>query len=242
MTRIILIVLSLSCSYLSIAQINLKKVLQERDADTLKKYYENADEKRGYSSLWRLYREVIAGYSEGKVYFYDDKTERSFDIDFLSYRSAIFYWTITEYAFDNHTNASKTYGIDSFCDPTKFANFETNFATIYKVPLVRTDLFKILTYSLDGCGPLPKECYEMQKMVSTNDTASLQKWLRSANAEKQLYAIAESIALKKNYHHIDPETQRIIMVIGKKSGITSTCNGCLMYHTPIAKIVKDLIK
>lgn len=65
-------------------------------------------------------------------------------------------------------------------------------------------------------------------------------WLKSANTEKQLYAIKGLKILAKTGYSTTDEENNLIKLVRQKEGIVNTCSGCIYSSDSIKNIVAEL--
>jgi hypothetical protein len=89
-------------------------------------------------------------------------------------------------------------------------------------------------------GQDPKYREELNVLIENKDKKALLKWLSSATAELQLYAIDGILALSKKGVRFKAETYELIKFISQKEGNVYTCSGCIHWDRPIKEIVKNI--
>ncbi|MCB9263349.1 MAG: hypothetical protein H6607_13335 [Flavobacteriales bacterium] len=123
------------------------------------------------------------------------------------------------------------------------AVFKTKFDSIYHSPLNFDELFVTNIRFGKKCGINgidPDHRLKMEKLVTSKDTATLIKWLKSATAEIQLYALEGILTLESQGMIFDQKVQNIVELIKNKQGTAFTCGGCIHYNDSISHLVEDI--
>jgi hypothetical protein len=83
---------------------------------------------------------------------------------------------------------------------------------------------------------------KLNKLIATNNKKEISKWMKSATAELQLYAIEGIYALEKKGVQFDPSVLALLPIIEKKEGTVHTCAGCVSHNKPIQETVNEIRK
>lgn len=124
-----------------------------------------------------------------------DYTIHNYQITFLSTEKSIFYYVFDKsYGKEIGDNKWESFYtlIDSFNNQSEYHNFQTAFSEGYKTELNEKELFETSIVYGGGCGITgqPTEYQlKLDSLLKNNDIPAIRTWLKSANSEKQLYAI-----------------------------------------------------
>jgi len=231
------VVLTMFLSNTALAQSKLKQTLNTGSVAAWKTFLSGSN-----VSLQgrKVYREIIPGYFEESVEIREDTgRNRSVDqhINLLIHEGHIIAWAINRPTIVRH-QAENT---DSFISNKDFNLFKNAFKTKYKVEFNKQYLFENTVFSLNLCGNDGGETVEYQQLemiMQHKNVSVLQTWLRSANVEKQLYAIYAFDQYEQMKIPIDDETSVIINYVRHKDGNINSCSGCLFSSRKIADAFK----
>jgi hypothetical protein len=231
MNKLPLVLILLITTYTCAAQSRVKEKLRSGNVTILNNFLRNRD----LNISEKRYREIIPEYFE-ECFRLEDKTEqRVTDIDLIVHGNQIVCWYLNKPLLRDYPNS-----VDSFFDQKAFHPFELAFLKKYHRPIYKNDLFVRSLFSTDFCGTsgnYTREMEAVEEIISLNDTTLLEKWLRSANVEKQLYAVYGLSKLHQKHISINPESLDLIDYISHKEGNTWSCRGC---HTSNPTIIEAL--
>lgn len=236
---------------------DIKRLLQEKNFQSFKPYVDSGysnPPKSNVTARWELLREVMPGYQEGVVEIEENTPAKdgtggnrinTYHINLLTNGKGIFYYEfkIKEYKKIDDDNWESYYSsLDSFNAINVYTGFENIFRQTYGVNLVKDDLFQTIVYG-GGCGiaGTPTEYQEiLDSYLRNNDINSIHRWLKSANTEKQLYALQGLKILQKKGHTQTSDDKRIIKLIKQKEGTVNTCAGCIYSSETIKNVIAEI--
>ena len=246
---IISIFISSSLSGQSIPEI--QSILREKKFQPFKKYIDSAD-KRDNSIRWETLREIVGDNQEGVIKIELLKKVVSignvdnYTIKLLADSNTIFFYEIIKWNFKRIKDLeylSYPVELSIYKDSILYQAFENNFREIYKQQIDKNDLFNTSIVYGSSCG-LTGEPTEYQNKLDSllldKNIISIMSWLKSPNAEKQLYAFQGLRVMDKNGYDITPEQSRLMNIISKKKGMVNVCGGCLFSSDTIKNVVSDI--
>src|SRR6185436_7252537 len=183
-------------------------------------------------------REIIPGFSESVVEVLSNRPDLvPCRINLLSKNDVIFFYEIV--------NISGELFIEQYKNVTVFDQFEGKFEYMYGAPIDTADLF--LTHIRYGhhcglAGRNPEPCEQMINFVDHRDILSLRRWLRSANAEKELYGARGLRLLTESGYLLTTDETRIFRILQEKKGNVRTCSGCTYWGDPIADVATEIVE
>jgi hypothetical protein len=181
-------------------------------------------------------REIIPKFQETVVDVFADQPEFvSYRINLLSNDDLVFFYEIR-----NKPNDST---IKQYKNVPVFEQFESKFEEIYGARMNYADLFLTDILFGDHCGIIgrsPGECEQMISYVDHRDILSLGRWLRSANAEKQMYGARGIRLLEKKGYMLTTDELRIFKILQEKKGNIHTCSGCSYMGLPIDFVASEI--
>lgn len=240
---------ALHCPGQTMAEI--KSLLSQRNPAAFKAFIDSCQSNSGHSNViarWEYLRDIMPGFQEGIVYIeesapFNDGTGgneiKSYRINLLSSGSTIFYYTFHLTGHQNDDDQSK---IDSFVDNKLYFEFESVFRQTYNADLLKKDLFQTIVYGSDcGIAATPTE-YQvlLNSFLKDRDVKSIDAWLKSANTEKQLYALKGLNLLKNTGYTPTIEESKLQALIRRKKGTVSTCSGCIFSSDSLEHVLSEV--
>ncbi len=219
----------------------LKSLLQEGDYLTFRKQLKTISE-----YTWEvLPRTVVSDYKEELIHLTDTKGTyyRHFKIYLLSTDKKIIYYKLCQLVYVGENSEENEKIIDEKTDTSSYKAFLNSFQQTYQTPPAAEDLFSASIVYGDYCGLagiMPPYRAALNKMIQQKEISELRKWLKSANAEKQLYALEAYKQLIEQDYSISEEELRVITVLAQKKGFVNTCGGCSRLPLPFEKIYADI--
>jgi hypothetical protein len=135
--------------------------------------------------------------------------------------------------------------LSSYRNDTVLLNLKNDFNRFYSNDLNEGDLFEnSITYG-SRCGAGASKVFyrnQLDSIVLQRDAAILTKWLTSANAEKQVYAVDGLYQLKKLGYAFTDEQKRFIQYIKNKKGNIRVCMGCNEFKASIYETIEIIQK
>lgn len=236
-------------------QNDVKKVLATKDFVALKKYTDNLSNKENQINLhWAYLRDLTTDFQEG-VFIFDksvpdvDDPETSsvhtFRVNLVTTKTNIVYYELSEKKYKSVGNDWQPYyeTIDSFKNDIAFGEFETSFKNIYQLELNEKDLFMTDFIFGSNCGiagTSPEGRAQMDEWVQSNNKTEILKWLKSANAEKQVYAVEGLNQLKNAGTTLTEDEIMMINCVCDKNGTIYVCSGCIHSKQDIRSATKHL--
>lgn len=211
----------------------LRQTLKTGRLENIRKYLSSTVETNkcwsGGGQYIRFHREILPGYFETMVDIFScsqlnsgSEDVRFYRLNILSKDSIIFYYALEHYYLDSILWEST--------DRKLMHLFTRAFFDFYETPLQTEDLFndKFTVGTICGIDGEPTELYEMvTDFVNKRDTQTLQRWLRSANTELQLYAVIGFIELYNSGFIPDITTTALLNYVLNKQGNLDCCVGCI---------------
>jgi hypothetical protein len=215
----------------------MKQLLVHKDFDTLDQYVTTNRESR-----WKTSREIVGKYQEGVIEFnhYESsgsrpgRPYRTYRVFVLTAGKRIFYYRLFELG-------DRT--ISEYKDSQEYNNFQSTFKQVYNTPLSESDLFATSIVYGAGCGIAgvdPEYKMLLDTLIVNRRVDVLRKWLTSADAEKQLYAIRGYRVLTRLGHELTREEARVLTMVRKKKGNVYTCSGCAYWASPFQQEVSKI--
>ena len=133
---------------------------------------------------------------------------------------------------------------DSFTNLVMLDSLKSSFKRTYNVALREDDLNadeNIVGFGCGYSGEAPELMLQLINILDKKDYEEVDSWLRSANIEKQVYAIIALYNLKKSGRKLTEEQKRLIEVIKSKRGKVKVCRGCSKSNDNIGDIVKKVL-
>ncbi|HSC40055.1 MAG TPA: hypothetical protein VLD19_19360, partial [Chitinophagaceae bacterium] len=165
---------------------------------------------------WKSLRDIVPGYS----------------FDEIKYRKGLTGQWVPD-----------TVTIDKWRDKRKYTGFETTFRQVYRDTLNHRELFLtsiVYGISCGAGGAVPEYMQLLEGLLRKNDVAAIRQWLKSPNAEKQLYAVYGYRALRRRGYIPTQEENRLFAIIQQKQGSVSSCSGCTSSGKTFQEMVADI--
>lgn len=213
-----LILLFSTLSSLGQTEQTLQSLVSKKNFQNLQAFVDSAADQsnRGIADIqWSLKRDLLPGYQEAvvKLHLSTGSTDhRHFRIKLLATDTDIFYYEFT---------GSGKEADQPFIDKQAYQQFEKAFLAAYYAPLNKDDLFQNITFGA-GCGiagTMPDHMLQLVFHLQNDDGDAVLSWLRSANTEKQLYALQGMKAMQLNGYDLTDEDRAVIKTIKKKKEI-----------------------
>lgn len=232
----------------------IKELLKDKEFVPLNSYI-TKPQKSNVAFGWEILRYIVEGYQEGIIKIEEnvpanDGTGGSYINNYRVYllanKDKVFYYKFIKTVYkntgsDNWEKTEET--IDSLTDKTEYALFKNSFRQTYGDTFDHNDLF--LTSIVYGAhcgfaGTNPEYMEKLNFLLLNNGVAEIRQWLKSANAEKQLYAIRGYRILINQGYAMTNEEKRIIHVVEQKKGTVSTCSGCFFMNETFQNVVSKI--
>jgi hypothetical protein len=246
-------IMILSSSNLTAQSLSeLKAVLSNNSLSRLDSYIISSDSNHLKISSWVFLREIAPDYFEGvaKLYVYIPPKQRDpagnnymlYKLSLISHQDSIVYYKIEEQqTIQNSKPSTIVYNPVLLFDKKQMAGLDSSFTKTYHALLDRKELFIDTIAYGNYCGlvtTITPQRSTINRLVKQKNSRALQKWLRSSNTEKQVYAVDGFLQLKKRGFKIGTEIEQLINYIIKKSGTIQTCGGCIQGAEAISEAIK----
>lgn len=229
---------------------DILKILITKDFVEFKKHADSLSKIHiGHRAEWKSLRDLSDEFQEA-VFIFEEKVPEindpsllktySFRINIISSSSKIIYYNLSEQKYNKHNFFWVT--IDSYKNDTSFEHLKLTFKNIFKSDLYEKDLFVIDFIYGSNCGlerENPKGRIQIDKWVKQKNKNALLKWLKSANTEKQVYAIDGLYQMKSK---LRDEEIKIVKFICSKKGKMYVCNGCVHSRQLISYVTNKIIQ
>lgn len=217
--------------------------------------YINKPQKSNVDFNWEMLRTVVGDYQEGIVRIEENVPSNdgtggnninNYRIYLLSTKDRIFYYKFINTVYKNKgadqwERNEET--IDSFRDDVEYLSFENWFKQTYGDTLNNYDLFLTSIVYGSHCGFAgvnPEYMEQLNLLLLDKNVDVVRQWLKSANAEKQLYALKGYRILVKQGYTLTNEEKRIISIVEQKTGTVSTCRGCTYMDENFQDVVSEI--
>jgi hypothetical protein len=87
-----------------------------------------------------------------------------------------------------------------------------------------------------------RERMQLNDFVTKKDQNSILKWLKSANTEKQVYAVEGILKLKESGIKLSKSDLEIIKFIINKKGTMNVCHGCMYSSKEVREVTERIYK
>jgi hypothetical protein len=229
----------------------LRELLAQRNFPAFENYANGmVKDKSGRPALWLANRELIPNYSEAVFSFEelikDTSTMKTgvlhTNINLLVSGERIIYYAIWQRKDGVLRDTINDIYLcrDTFVDWPQYDSLKIKFKLWMGGEFRHTDLFNYnyVFGKLCGNGMTPPGFNAMEQMVQERDKNGLLAWLRSANTEKQLYAIDGLLQLHNMGMKESEDERRVMLFICNKKGSVRVCQGCV-YSTPKITVVAN---
>lgn len=167
-----------------------------------------------------------------------------FRVTIIATNETIAYYELSEEKYKKAGDGWESYYdlIDKFEDRKLLDSLQKSFKRIFQADLNKSELF--ITDFVYGrhCGNAgvdPEGRQQIDEWVAKRDKSQLLKWLRSANVEKQVYAIDGLLQLKKVGLKLTAAERSIIKFVLNKKGSVYVCGGCMYYRQGISSMMNE---
>ena len=218
----------------------IKQLLKDKHFVALDSYIEKY-QKSNVDFGWETLRTIVGDYQEGIIKIEEnvpanDGTGGNFINNYRVYILAtsdkIFFYRFIKTFYINKGAEEwekNEETIDSLKDGVEYTAFENSFQQTYGEALNPNDLFLTSIVYGSHCGIAgvnPEFMEQLNVLLQNKNVDVIRQWLKSANAEKQLYALrGYRILINQGYNLTDDE-KRILPIVEQKKGTVSTCSGC----------------
>jgi len=232
----------------------IKQLLKEKNFAPLNSYIDKS-QKSNVDFSWETLRTIVGDYQEGIIKIEEsvpanDGTGGSrinnYRVYLLANKDKVFYYKVIKTVYKNKGSEQwekNEETIDSLKDNTGYVSFENSFRQTYGDTLNHYDLFLTSIVYGSHCGVAgvnPEYMEQLNSLLQDDNVNIIRQWLKSANAEKQLYAIKGYRILVNQGYTLTDEEKRIISIVEQKNGTVSTCSGCSYMEETFQNVVSEI--
>jgi hypothetical protein len=232
----------------------IKQLLKNKSFVSFNKYVDNP-KKSNVDFGWEMLRTVVGDYQEGIVKIEENVPSNdgtggnfinNYRIYLLTTKDRIFYYKFVKTLYKK--NGSEQWEpneetLDSLRDNGEYLSFENLFTQTYGNSLNYYDLFLTSIVYGSHCGFAginPEYMGQLNLFLQLKNVDIIRQWLKSANAEKQLYAIKGYRILVNLGYTLTDEEKRIISIVNQKKGTVATCSGCIFMGRTFQDMVSEI--
>jgi len=235
----------------------IKSLLRARDFRILKPYIDSACNARDTSTSWELLRTVVSEYKEVVIGIHKASSRGGsspneyflYSINLVASNEKIIFYEIKRKKIKVRGNPDfETEEVIK--DENNYNKFKTSFRDVYHTDPDINDLFlgctdfflKSIVYG-DHCGIAGTDPTYLQKlsaMIEAKKFSEIRKWLKSANAEKQLYALRAYRYLTSQGYELTDEENRLLPIVQRKQVMVNGCRGCSYMAEDFQSIVAEI--
>lgn len=232
----------------------IKQLLKDKNFVALNSYIVKP-QKSNVNFGWETLRTIVGDYQEGIIKIEEnvptnDGTGGSFINNYRAYlladKNKIFYYKFIKTVYKDKGSEQwqkNEETIDSLNETTEYFSFENFFKQTYGDTLNHYDLFLTSIVYGSHCGIAgvnPEYMEQLNLLLQDDNVDIIRQWLKSANAEKQLYALKGYRILVNQGYKLTDEEKRIISVVEQKKGSVSTCSGCIYMDMTFQDVVSEI--
>ena len=254
---IVVMGLFLSYRFIFTNKEDARCILATKDFTEFQSFIEKlSKEKR--SPRWIYLRDLTYDYQEGifeyKQYKKDENgahtsSYNTYQIKLIVSGNTIFYYDYTiqknkkvKYEWSDSYSWEPYYvTIEQFKNDEAFESLKEKFKKAFYSDLNESELFITDYVYGENCGVAAmnsNERTQLNDFVTKKDKNSMLKWLKSANTEKQMYAVEGLLKLEKSGVNLSKTELEIINYIAHKKGTIRMCSGCTYFDMEISKLAK----
>ena len=232
----------------------IKRLLKDKNFVALNSYIVKP-QKSNVDFGWETLRTIVGDYQEGIIKIEEnvpanDGTGGSFINNYRAYlladKNKLFYYKFIKTVYkdkgsEQWQKCEET--IDSLNETAGYFSFKNFFKQTYGDTLNHYDLFLTSIVYGSHCGIAgvnPEYMEQLNLLLQDDNVDIIRQWLKSANAEKQLYAIKGYRILVNQGYKLTDEEKRIISVVEQKKGSVSTCSGCIYMDMTFQDVVSEI--
>ena len=234
--------------------LKIKQLLKDKNFVALNSYIDKP-QKSNVDFGWETLRTIVGEYQEGIIKIEENipandgtggNRINNFRVYLLTTKDKIFYYKFINTIYKKkgadewETNEQS---IDSLSDNSEYLSFENLFKQTYGDTLTNYDLFLTSIVYGSHCGIAgvnPEYMEQLNLLLQDNNVDIIRQWLKSANAEKQLYALKGYRILVNQGYTLTDEEKKIISIVEQKKGTVSTCSGCMYMDENFQNVVSEI--
>lgn len=233
-------------------QDEVSKQLAAKDFVTFKKYADSLVRlEHRINAYWEFLRDVTADIQEGVFTFEQTAADKdnpaisrvyTFRVNLLTTKTTIIYYKLSEEKIKKEEGGLVSYykPIEKFKNDSAYTIFKKSFKETYQADLNEKDLFLTGFVYGTNCGIAGTRTAgraQMDEWVEAKNKVEIVKWLKSANTEKQLYAVDGLRELEKAGIKLTEEEKRIVDFVCNKNGTVYVCSGCIHSRQDIQEMI-----
>ena len=234
--------------------LKIKQLLKDRNFVALNSYI-NKPQKSNVDFGWEILRTIVGDYQEGIIKIEENipandgtggNRINNFSVYLLTTKDKIFYYKFNKTVYKKKDDVEwkpNEETIDSLSDNSEYLALKNLFKQTYGDTLISYDLFLTSVIYGSHCGIAgenPEYMEQLNLLLQDNNVDIIRQWLKSANAEKQLYALKGYRILVNQGYKLTEEEKRIISVVRQKKGSVSTCSGCIYMNITFQDVVSEI--
>lgn len=231
----------------------IKQLLKYKKFVPLNSYIDKP-QKSNVNFGWETLRTIVGDYQEGIIKIEENVPANdgtggninNYRVYLLADKNKIFYYKFIKIVYKNKGSEQwekNEETIDSLKDNTEYSSFGNSFRQTYGDTLNHYDLFLTSIVYGSHCGFAgvnPEFMEQLNLLLLDKNVVLIRQWLKSANAEKQLYALKGYRILVNRGYNLTGEEKRIISIVEQKKGTVYTCSGCLYMHETFQDVVSKI--
>lgn len=149
-------------------------------------------------------------------------------VNLIAYKNEVIYYQL--YNCENcFVNFKPLASLDSFINTAAYTTFLDAYANYYHTDKNKLELFDhdlIYGHCLGITGAIPDGKIAIDSLINLVDTNTIYQWLKSANTEKQLYALEAIRIFKYKKIFINSEILQIVEKLKTKQSSVYECHCC----------------
>ncbi|UOX32675.1 hypothetical protein LXD69_11535 [Flavobacterium sediminilitoris] len=237
---------------------DIKSILSAKELSKFENFIKQKFEEDVFNGHWKYLRDITYEYKEGifefKQYIKDNKGRNTTSYEVFQVKIIASGNQIIFYEFSVQKNKKVKYewkdsfswepyyvSIEKFKNDEEYKKIKNNFKKIFGSDLNESELFMADIVYGGSCGAgamYSSERMQLNSFVDKKDKISILKWLKSTNAEKQIYAVEGLLKLKKMGIVLNKTELGIIKYITHKKGTIKVCNGCIYSSKELSEVIK----
>ena len=234
--------------------LKITQLLKDKNFLALNNYIDKP-QKSNVDFGWETLRTIVGDYQEGIIKIEENipandgtggNRINNFRVYLLTTKDKIFYYKFIKTIYKKKGNdewETNEQTIDSLNDNSEYLSLKNLFKQTYGDTLFNYDLFLTSIVYGSHCGIAgvnPEYMEQLNLLLQGDNVEIIRQWLKSANAEKQLYALkGYRILVNQGYNQTDEE-KKIISIVEQKKGTVSTCSGCMYMDETFQNVVSEI--
>jgi hypothetical protein len=231
----------------------IEMLLKTRNYKNLKNYIDEAA-KTNFQIRWDINRTIIKDYREGVISITeyiptneaDVSNVNNYVVEFLASKENIFYYRFAKKNLkDLGEKSNKNFDqvLSRLTEEAEYARFEKSFQTLYNDTINHSDLFLTSIVYGSHCGIIgaqPGHAEYMDSIMEVKNLDVVRQWLKSPNAEKQLYAFRAFRILAHEGYTLTDQEAALLKILRQKDASISSCSGCLFMDRGFKNSISEI--